>query len=41
MDIPIFFKAAAAKAAVGIYISMMKDLGPGNVPWPAAKKEAK
>ena len=34
-------KAAAAKAIVGIYMYMMKDLGPGNVPWPATKKEEK
>ena len=31
-------KAAAAKAIVGIYIYMMKDMGPGNVSWPVAKK---
>jgi len=34
-------KAAAAKAIVGIYIHMMKDMGPGNVLWPATKKEEK
>jgi multimeric flavodoxin WrbA len=34
-------KAAAAKAIVGIYIYMMKDMGPGNVSWPATKKEEK
>jgi hypothetical protein len=33
--------AAAAKAIVGIYIYMMKDVGPGNVSWPATKKEEK
>ena len=32
-------KAAAAKVIVRIMINMMKDLGPGNVPWPVAKKE--
>ncbi len=32
-------KAAAAKAIVGVMISMMKDIGPGNVQWPVAKKE--
>ncbi len=30
-------KAAAAKAIVGVVVQMMKDRGPGNVPWPAAK----
>ncbi len=34
-------KAAMAKAIVGIYIHIMKDKGPGNVPWPAGKKEEK
>lgn len=34
-------KAAVAKAIVGIYIYMMKDMGPGNVSWPAIKKEKK
>ncbi len=32
-------KAAAAKAIVGIYMYMMKDMGPGNVSWPVVKKE--
>lgn len=34
-------KAVAAKAFVGItmYMYMMKGMGPGNVPWPVAKKE--
>ncbi len=31
-------KAAAARAVVGVMFNMMKDKGPGNVPWPAAKK---
>ncbi len=31
-------KAAAAKAVVGLTLNMMKDRGPGNVPWPVAKK---
>ena len=34
-------KAAAAKAIVGIYMYLMKDMGPGNVLWPATKKEEK
>ncbi len=34
-------KAALAKAIVLIYIYMMKDMGPGNVLWPAIKKEKK
>lgn len=34
-------KAAAAKAIVGIYVYMKKDMGPGNVSWHAAKKEEK
>jgi multimeric flavodoxin WrbA len=33
-------KAAAAKAVVGVLMNMMKDMGPGNVPWPWGKKEA-
>jgi multimeric flavodoxin WrbA len=32
-------KAAAAKVIVRVMVSMMKDKGPGNVPWPVAKKE--
>ena len=32
-------KAAAAKVIVRILITLMKDIGPGNIPWPAAKKE--
>jgi multimeric flavodoxin WrbA len=32
-------KAATAKAIVGIMVNMMKDMGPGDVPWPVAKKE--
>jgi multimeric flavodoxin WrbA len=32
-------KAAAAKAIAGVMVNMMKDMGPGNVPWPVAKKE--
>ncbi|KWT83489.1 flavodoxin family protein [Candidatus Magnetominusculus xianensis] len=28
-------KAAAAKAIAGVTMNMMKDLGPGSVPWPA------
>ncbi len=34
-------KAVVAKAIVGIYIYIMKDKGPGNVSWPAVKKEEK
>ncbi len=34
-------KAAAARAIVGIYIYMMKGMGPGNILWPAIKKEEK
>lgn len=32
-------KAAAAKAIVGVLANMMKDMGPGNISWPVAKKE--
>jgi len=32
-------KAAVAKAIVGVMMNMMKDMGPGNVPWPVVKKE--
>jgi len=32
-------KAAMAKAIAAIMMNMMKDMGPGNVPWPVAKKE--
>ena len=32
-------KAAAAKVIVGVLTHMMKDMGPGNVSWPVAKKE--
>ncbi len=32
-------KAAVAKAIVRTMITLMKDIGPGNIPWPAAKKE--
>jgi len=32
-------KAAAAKAFVRVMVNMMKDMGPGNVPWPVARKE--
>lgn len=32
-------KAAAAKAIVRVMMNMMKDIGPGNVPWPGAEKE--
>ena len=32
-------KAAVAKAIAGIMLHMMKGMGPGGVPWPAAKKE--
>jgi multimeric flavodoxin WrbA len=32
-------KAAAAKAVLGVMVNMMKDMGPGNVPWPGRKKE--
>ena len=32
-------KAAVAQAIVRILIPLMKDKGPGNIPWPAAKKE--
>jgi multimeric flavodoxin WrbA len=31
-------KAAAAKVVVGVMLNMMKDMGPGNVPWPVEKK---
>jgi multimeric flavodoxin WrbA len=31
-------KAAAAKAVVGVMLNMVKDMGPGNVPWPVARK---
>lgn len=34
-------KMAVAKAIVGIYINVMKDKGPGTVPWPETKKEEK
>jgi multimeric flavodoxin WrbA len=33
------FKAGAAKAIVGIMVRLMKDMGPGNVPWPVTKKK--
>ena len=32
-------KAAVAKAIAGVMVNMMKDMGPGNVSWPVAKKE--
>ncbi len=32
-------KAAVAKAFVAPLLTLMKDMGPGNIPWPAAKKE--
>lgn len=32
-------KAAAAKAIVRIMMPFIKDMGPGNISWPAAKKE--
>jgi NAD(P)H-dependent FMN reductase len=32
-------KAAAAKAIVRIMTIFMKDMGPGNIPWPLSKKE--
>ena len=33
-------KVAVAKAVVGVMMNMMKDMGPGNIPWPATKKAA-
>jgi multimeric flavodoxin WrbA len=32
-------KAAAAKVIVRVMMNMMKDMGPGNISWPVAKKE--
>jgi hypothetical protein len=32
-------KAATAKTIVEIMVRLMKDMGPGNVPWPVAKKK--
>jgi multimeric flavodoxin WrbA len=33
-------KAATAKAVVEVTVHMMKDKGPGRIPWPKVKKEA-
>jgi hypothetical protein len=32
-------KAAVAKVIVGVVMTMMKDIGPGHVPWPMARNE--
>ena len=32
-------KAGAADAIAGVILNMMKDLGPGNTPWPSENGE--
>jgi multimeric flavodoxin WrbA len=32
-------KAAMSKVIVGVMMNRRKDMGPGNIPWPVAKKE--